>query len=333
MVIMKAYSFIPIAVLIIMLLTPFAAFLGRGAGSNEEKSTAENISAADVFARNDTNEISVFNPSDESVTKMSMRDYCVGVVAAEMPASYEPEALKAQALAAITYAQYVKDNSDSGSKGDIAADSSVNQGYLTVDEMKERWGDSFDEYYEKICNAVDAVANYRIYYDSKPINALYHAISSGKTEDAAVLWGSDIPYLKSEDSGDDKLSPRYSVSTAFTPEQFKERCAAVDGVKLPENEADWVENIKKSDAGTVVGVEIGGVSLSGTRVREIFSLRSPSFDIDYENGLFTFKTYGYGHGVGMSQYGANRMAEDGAKYNEIIAHYYKGVSIVNVVNN
>lgn len=333
MVIMKAYSFIPIAVLIIMLLTPFAAFLGRDSGAKEEESSLESVSAAGVFAQNDSDEISVFNPSDDSVTKMSMRDYCVGVVAAEMPAAYEPEALKAQALASITYAQYAKDNADSDSKGDIAADSSVNQGYLTVDEMRERWGDSFDEYYEKICSAVDAVANYRIYYDSKPINALYHAISSGKTEDAAVLWGGDIPYLKSEDSSEDKLSPRYSVSTAFTPEQFKERCAAFDGVKLPENEEDWVKNIKKSDAGTVVSIEIGGVKLSGTRVREAFSLRSPSFDMDYENGRFTFKTYGYGHGVGMSQYGANRMAENGAKYNEIISHYYKGVSIVNVTEN
>lgn len=331
---MKAYSFIPIAVLVIMLLTPLAAFLGSPKGGREASTGKESVSAQSAFAQSgeDVNEISVFNPADDSVTKMSMRDYCVGVVAAEMPASYEPEALKAQALASITYAQYTKDNAD-GENGDIAADSSVNQGYLTVDEMKERWGDSFNEYYEKICNAVDAVANYRIYYDSKPINALYHAISSGKTEDARVLWGDDIPYLKSEDSSSDELSPRYSVTTAFTPEQFKEHCASLDGVKLDENEENWLSDIKKSDAGTVVSVKIGGVSFTGAQVRKAFDLRSPSFDAEYDNGHFVFKTYGYGHGVGMSQYGANCMAANGAKYNEIIAHYYKGVSIVNVSNN
>lgn len=196
--------------------------------------------------------------------------------------------------------------------------------------MREKWGDGYDEYYEKICEAVDAVINYRIYYNSKPIDALYHAISPGKTEDAETVWGEDIPYLKSADSSWDKQSPRYSSTTVFNSEQFKERCSSTDGINLDEDEKTWVSDIKKSKAGTVETVKIGGAVLSGTQVRKIFSLRSAAFDLSYDNGYFTFKSYGYGHAVGMSQYGANCMALDGKKYNEIISHYYNGVSIVNV---
>lgn len=325
---MKNYAVIPFIIAVIMLLAPLSAFLGRSSVSDEPSSERDSgyISVSDS---KDDSYISVFNPDDNSVEKMDMRDYCIGVVAAEMPASYEIEALKAQALVALTYAQYVKDNNIS-ENGDIAADSSVNQGFLTEDEMKEKWGGNYDEYHEKICEAVDAVINYRIYYDSKPIDALYHAISFGKTEDAETVWGKDIPYLKSADSSWDKQSPRFSSTTVFDLEQFRERCAKTDSISLGDDEKTWFSDIKKSKAGTVESIKIGGVTLSGAEVRTLFSLRSPAFDLTYDNGYFTFKSYGYGHGVGMSQYGANCMALDGKKYNEIIAHYYKGVSIVNV---
>lgn len=328
MIFMKNYAVIPFIIAVIMLLAPLSAFLGRSSVSDEPSSERDSgyISVSDS---KDDSYISVFNPDDNSVEKMDMRDYCIGVVAAEMPASYEIEALKAQALVALTYAQYVKDNNIS-ENGDIAADSSVNQGFLTEDEMKEKWGGNYDEYHEKICEAVDAVINYRIYYDSKPIDALYHAISFGKTEDAETVWGKDIPYLKSADSSWDKQSPRFSSTTVFDLEQFRERCAKTDSISLGDDEKTWFSDIKKSKAGTVESIKIGGVTLSGAEVRTLFSLRSPAFDLTYDNGYFTFKSYGYGHGVGMSQYGANCMALDGKKYNEIIAHYYKGVSIVNV---
>lgn len=328
MIFMKNYAVIPFIIAVIMLLAPLSAFLGRSSDS-DEPSSEKDSGYINVSDSKDDSYISVFNPSDNSVKKMEMRDYCIGVVAAEMPASYEIEALKAQALVALTYAQYVKDNNIS-ENGDIAADSSVNQGFLTQDEMKEKWGGDYDEYHEKICEAVDTVINYRIYYDSKPIDALYHAISFGKTEDAETVWGKDIPYLKSADSSWDKQSPRYSSTTVFDSEQFKQRCSKIDGVSLGDDKKTWFSDIKKSKAGTVETMKIGSVTLSGSKVRTLFSLRSPAFDLTYDNGYFTFKSYGYGHGVGMSQYGANCMALDGKKYNEIISHYYKGVSIVNI---
>ena len=332
MVTMKNYAVIPLIIAFIMLTAPFAAFLsGNKTEGDEPSSEVFSRSAYAPYARTDT-QIAVFNPNDNTVEKMDMRDYCIGVVAAEMPASYEIEALKAQALVALTYAQYVKDNNKS-ENGDIAADSSVNQGFLSESEMKERWGDKYGEYHEKICEAVDAVLNYRIYYDSKPIDALYHAISPGRTEDAQNVWGKDIPYLKSADSSWDKESPRYTSTTVFNSEQFKERCSSVESVNLSGDEKTWVSDMKKTDAGTVESIKIGGVTLDGNRVRTVFALRSSAFDLSYDNGYFTFKSYGYGHGVGMSQYGANRMASDGKKYSEIIAHYYKGVSIVNVMKN
>ena len=110
-------------------------------------------------------------------------------------------------------------------------------------------------------------------------------------------------------------------------------CSSVESVNLSGDEKTWVSDMKKTDAGTVESIKIGGVTLDGNRVRTVFALRSSAFDLSYDNGYFTFKSYGYGHGVGMSQYGANRMASDGKKYSEIIAHYYKGVSIVNVMKN
>ncbi len=330
---MRNYAVIPLIIAFIMLVAPLSAFLsktGDGAG-DEPSSEVLSRNAFSPYVRTDT-EIAVFNPDENTVENMNIRDYCIGVVAAEMPASYEIEALKAQALVSLTYAQYVKDNKK-GENADIAADSSVNQGFSDADEMKERWGDKYNEYYEKICKAVDAVLNYRIYYDSKPIDALYHAISPGRTEDAENVWGTDIPYLKSADSSWDKESPRYSCSTVFSSEQFRERCSGIESVNLGGDEETWVCDIKKTEAGTVESIKIGGVTLDGSKVRTIFSLRSAAFDISYDNGYFTFKSYGYGHGVGMSQYGANCMASDGKKYSEIIAHYYKGVSIVNVVKN
>lgn len=320
---MKIYGILCIATAIIMLLCPLAAI-----PSGPEENTAEEQTGEDTAkeaSKTDSDTISVFMSAEEKTEEMDMRDYIIGTVAAEMPASYESEALKAQALAAVTFAQYQKTagSSEELDGADISDDSSTHQGYMSVSQMQEKWGDAYETYYNKIAEAVDAVIDKVITYDGEPIMAAYHAISTGKTESAENMWGKAIPYLVSADSEGDKYSSRYSSTVTVSEEEMKE------ALKDKKN-ADLDSGIKinsTSDSGTVMSITVCGIEMTGAEVRTLFSLRSPSFTVESEDGEYTFCVKGYGHGVGMSQYGADWYAKQGYTYEEIIAHYYPGTSI------
>lgn len=338
---MKVFAVLCLITTVILTLTPLTAVNKKDINppkqeETTEKHTTEETSTTEKVTEETKppEEIEVLAVASGNVVTMNFLDYIIGVVAGEMPASYHEEALKAQAVAAYTYAlrniYNERENPSPALKGaSITDDSTKHQAYITVDKMKEKWGDNFDTNYKKIANAVKEVFGEVVTYNGQIANTLFHSISSGKTESAKNIWGgSGVPYLVSVDSTGDVLAPNYSSVTVLSKEQFKNIAKTIPSVKLSDNPKEWVGEAEKTTAGTVTSITIGGVKLKGTEVRAYFGLRSPAFTITYKDGNFTIKTTGYGHGVGMSQYGADYMARKGKTYREILAHYYPGTEIV-----
>ncbi len=269
--------------------------------------------------------------SDEKKTlTLSLRDYIIGVVAAEMPAAYEKEALKAQAAASITLArrkmQTVTDTAELDGAV-ITTNSKKDQGYMSVEKMRERWGEDFGTYYEKIAAAVDETYSYQIEYDGEPIIAAFHAISTGTTECAENVWAEKKDYLVSVESEGDKLSATYESTFSLSADKLEKYLKDAKGFESKGKESEWVGACEYTEAGTLKSVEICGQSFTGAQLREILSLRSAAMDIEYSDGEFVFTVRGYGHGVGLSQYGADYYARQGYSWQEIIAHYYPGTQI------
>lgn len=260
----------------------------------------------------------------EEVTEMTVYDYLVQVVAAEMPVSFESEALKAQAVAARTYLQRALDG-HKHDNADICASSGCCQAFISTDMLKGKWGKNYDLYIEKIKTAVSETDGEYISYEGKPALAAFHSSSAGKTEDSGEVWNA-LPYLVSVDSPEkaDEV-PNYVSTVKSTDLDFRDTILCIMPEADMTGEAkDWVGEIKRSKSGRVESIVIGGKELAGTKLREAFSLRSTAFELEHKDGQFVFTVTGYGHGVGMSQYGANAMAKDGADYREILEHYYPG---------
>lgn len=271
--------------------------------------------------------VKVMNASSKNITEMPLRDYLIGVVASEINAAYHEEAIKAQAVAAHTMLLYSKEYKNEGLNGaDISDSSATHQGFLTEDEQKEKWGENYDAYREKIEKCVDEVIDVTIQYDGKPINAVFHSISNGQTENATDVWGGEYPYLISVNSVGDKLSPAYNSEVKVTEEKFKETMSE-NGAKLEGEPEKWVEKITNTDTGMVKEIIIGSKAFKGTEIRTLFGLKSSTFTVKYDDENFVFTVSGYGHGVGMSQYGADYMARQGFTYKEILKHYYVGTNI------
>ena len=262
--------------------------------------------------------------SDGEVTQLSVSDYLAGVVAAEMPAAFEPEALKAQAVAARSYLQRAAEE-PKHEGADICSDAACCQAYLSPAQLRESWGERYDEYARKISGAVGATDGEYLSYDGQPALAAFHSSSDGATEDAAALW-SDVPYLRSVSSpetGDEV--PDFTSRVVSSELDFRDTILHL----APEADmtgppAGWVGEVKRTASGRVASPVIGGAELTGSRLRGLFSLRSTDFELEYDGESFVFTVHGYGHGVGMSQYGANAMAASGADYRSILAHYYPG---------
>lgn len=266
---------------------------------------------------------------------LSERDYLIGAVCAEMPPLYHAQALRAQAVASYTNAYRMRDanrsNPDESLKGaDLSDNADSHQGYMTEQALRDKFGENYDKYVGLVADAVDEVIGNIITYEGQPITAAFHAICSGRTESAAILWGKDLPYLQPVVSTGDKLSPDYSSTLVLTADQFREKAAALEGAKLSGDAANWVGKAEASESQTVTQITIGGKNFTGEQVRTAFGLRSPCFTVTYQDGSFTFDVCGYGHGIGMSQYGADYMARQGSSWEEILTHYYTGVTIEKV---
>lgn len=332
---MKKMTIVCFASLIILLALPIISLAVTG---NRNNIISNLISQSDknfTFAEEERT-VAVFLETSERKIIVSELEYVCGVVACEMPMTYEDEALKAQAVAAFTmlrqrqesYAARSVSNSDEDFV--ISSSSSSVQGYITEEQMKAKWGDDFEEYYTRLKNLVASVADEYIAYEGKPILAAYHSISCGMTEDAGNVWGGSYPYLSPVSSPNDNSAEGYTSTAEFTSDEFKQICTEKLGCTLSDDPSNWSGSSTRSDSGYVLNYEIDGNTFTGQKIRNAFGLRSACFTVKYADGTFKFTVHGYGHGVGMSQYGANEMAKQGATYNEIIAHYYNGTEILKI---
>ena len=270
---------------------------------------------------------------DNQVVSLPDREFLIRTLAMEMPASYHEEALKAQAVAAYTYYQRRRltqeNNPDPDLKGAdfVTPNQRFPQDY-TQEKLRERWGTDYDTYYQKISDAVDAVWGETITYDGKLIDACFHAVSNGQTESAEEVWGAEVPYLQTVASPGDRTATGYASTGTFTTDEVRSILTGGDPtITLGENPEEWFGKATLSDAGTVHSQPVGDATLPGTQIRKLFGLRSAAYTVDYADGVFTFSVQGYGHGVGMSQHGADYLAKQGYTYKEILEYYYTGVAI------
>ena len=267
--------------------------------------------------------------ADGTVAELTMADYLWGVVAAEMPASFEPEALKAQAVAARTYAVCkLGGQAENHPDADLCTDIACCQAYTTPEQAVAGWGDKAAEYTEKIRDAVAETDGLIATYQGAPIQAVFFSSAAGRTVDAVEVWGNAVPYLTSVESPEGEEVPGWRSTVELPTAEFR----AMLLKKAPEADlsgdpSGWFSNFAYNSAGGVETVDVGGVTMSGGRVRTLFGLRSAHFTVAAAADRVTFSVTGYGHGVGMSQYGANALAKEGKTCEEIIRWYYSGVEL------
>ena len=264
----------------------------------------------------------------DTVTEMTFSDYLQGVLRAEMPASFAQDALCAQTVAARTYTYYKMQNGGNhGDTADICTDHTCCQAFLGKDRAADNWGKNAERYEAKIENAVSATDGQVMLYGGTPILAVFHSSSAGETWNSGQVWAQDLPYLQSVSSPEGEGVPNYYSTVELTEAEFREKfLAARPEADLSGPASEWIQD-PVTDGVHVERITIGGVPVSGPSVRSIFGLRSASFTAEAGDGKITFYVTGYGHGVGMSQYGANAMAEAGSTWREILAHYYTGITI------
>lgn len=251
--------------------------------------------------------------SNGSIISLELEEYIVGVVAAEMPASFSLEALKAQAVAARTYALKAIQN-----KAQLT-DTVSTQVYKDNNQLKAMWGNSYNTYYNKVKNAVNSTKGLAMYYNGSLINAYYFSTSNGYTEDASAVF-KDFPYLKSVESSVDKNVASYLKTITLTYEDISNKL----GVPITSLSNITIEKNNSNRVGTII---IDNNSYSGVKFRTLLGLRSTDFDIVLNENDVSITTRGYGHGVGMSQYGAHEYAKQGWNYTQILKHYYSGITI------
>ena len=260
-------------------------------------------------------EIRVNLEYNNQILDLSMKDYLIGVVGCEMPASFNDEALKAQAIAARTFAYNFINN-------DIIKITTGAQCYLDNNKLKDKWQDDYDTYYNKISNVVNCTNNLVIKYNNEIIKSYYYAMSNGKTEDSLAVFNQNLPYLTIVDSPFESTLKNFEVETSLTYDNF---CNLLSINPCEIN----ISNIVRDESDRVESLIINDIKYSGIDIRKKLSLRSTDFNIDTKDNEIVVTTKGYGHGVGMSQYGANYLANQGMNYEEILKYYYNDVDIVN----
>ena len=267
--------------------------------------------------------------------EISLKDYLTGVLAAEMPAGFPEEALKAQAVAARTYTMYKQqlykgENIPESHHGaELCDDPAHCEAYTDLETQAEAlWGERHTVYRQRIIEAVEATDGIILVYEEEPIAAVFCAASGEKTENAKDIWGSSLPYLVSVDSPGGSDCSQYEGTKRISQQQFvgliQEKWPDTDFSEPP---TAWFRDSHRSDAGSIIDVLVGGVRVSGSEVRQVLGLNSANFKVRVEEGDLVFSTIGYGHGVGLSQYGARYMAIAGERYDQILRHYYPGTEL------
>lgn len=283
--------------------------------NNELQENSNNIIENNITEPAVSRNLVTVHKSNGEIINIDLEEYVIGVIAAEMPASFNMEALKAQSVVARTYALKAR------ATGKILTDTVSTQSYIDENGMRNKWGGDFDMYYNKIRNAVNSTNGEYLTYNGEYIEALYHSTNNGKTESSLDVFGNYYPYLISVSSEYDKYASSYlrDINIDFNTLSSK--------LGLNFNKDSIIQVLSYTDGGNIREISIDGKVFSGRQFRELLGLRSADFDININDGFANITTRGFGHGVGMSQYGANLMANDGYSYVDILYHYYPSVTL------
>lgn len=278
--------------------------------------------------------IKLLHSANNQVEEINLDEYLYGVVSAEMPASFEKEALKAQAVVARTYTIYkIKTNSKNHENADICDSASCCQAWISKEDRLSKWEEnSREENWNKIVQAVESTKGKIITYNGEPINAFFHSNSGGITETTVNVWGgTNYPYLQAVATAGEDTYTQYHSEVTYTKQTF------IDKIKQSHSDfeinfdaEDCIKILEYTDGNRVKKIKIGNLELSGVEVRTLLGLKSANFKVSIEADNIKFEVIGYGHGVGMSQTGADSMAKAGSNYEEIIKHFYTGVEIVDL---
>lgn len=270
-----------------------------------------------LFVKNEY--VRVLRKETNEIVNVPLEEYVMGVVAGEMPVSFEIEALKAQAVAARTYVMYQMIKNEN--KDYDVVDTVMNQVYLDSVDLKKKWGNNYQKYIKKIKEAVESTAYQYILYNGQIAETLFFSTSVGYTENSEEIFVSKVPYLRSVESSWDSISPVFLENTTYTIDEF------LDRLNLEKSDVLSVKIIDTTSTGRINKIKINNNIYTGKQVANLLNIRSSHFEIKENNGVVKISTKGYGHGVGMSQYGAQGMAKEGYSYDEILKYYYTGIEI------
>jgi stage II sporulation protein D len=329
LIVLVSLLFVVTLIVPAILVLPFSE--GKVSGTLGENLKQPSKSKTSIQTADAGVEVGVYRFSKSKIEEVPLEDYLVGVVASEMPADFNEEALKAQALTARTYIVkqlMSKQNHPGLPKGANVGDSTMDQVYSSDDQLQKEWGADYSWKRKKVLDAVRATSGQILTYNDEPIQATFFSTSNGYTENSEDYWPSELPYLRSVSSPWDKGSPKFSDQQVFTVADFEAKL----GVHLG-NGSTIGQIIARTAGKRVSKVQFsGGKVLTGKDIREKLGLKSSDFIWERRGNNIVINTKGYGHGVGMSQYGANGMAAAGKTYKDIVKHYYTGVSITSTDN-
>lgn len=316
---------------------------GNGKDINEKQENIEN--SKDSISKENQEEVSAYDYKQYSVVKilhtktntveeLPLDRYLYGVVSAEMPANFEKEALKAQSIVARTYTVFkIIQNNGKHEGADICDDSRCCQAWISEEDRLSRWNENERESnWNKIVDSVEETKGKIITYEGQPINAFFHSNSGGTTEVPVNVWGgTNYPYLQTvETSGEDGYSQYYSEVTLSEDELVQKMKGNYSDFNINFDDSESIKILEHTDSGRVKTIKIGNKNLSGVEIRSILGLKSANFEVKKENDKIIFSVVGYGHGVGMSQTGADSLAKQGKNFEEIIKHFYTGVEITDL---
>ena len=314
--------------LVLTVLLFGGAYLAAGGPAAEPEPAAPETAAV-----HHDRDVTLTIQDGDTTEQMTLERYLTGVVRGEMPASFEMDALRAQAAAERSYVYYqlAAGRKDAHPDADFCTDHTCCSAYLSETAAREKWGGDFAPWNTRVEQAVSDTDGQVVLYNGRPILAVFHSSSAGRTAAAGDVWSGDLPYLVSVDSPEgEETVPNYYSTVTFTAAEAKEKLlAAHPELKLSGTPDRWFGAAAENGSGRVETVSVGGTDIEGTELRRIFGLRSACFTVAADSESVTFRVTGYGHGVGMSQYGANQLAREGKTWQEILEWYYTGATVRN----
>lgn len=287
------------------------------------------VSVSSAAPDDSTETVLLWDEGSGQLLQLSAAEYILGAVASEMPADFQPDALRAQGIAAHSYLLACRDTNGQNPElqgGWLKVNVKAHRGYISEEERRILWKDTYEEKDRIYREALQGAEHQLLTYEDQPALACYHAISCGKTAASETVWGKALPYLISVDSPYDLAAEGYEETVSYTPQELYDLLTVnFAGISLTDKPEKWFLPLQYTEEGYVKELTLScGITLDAQDFRRVLGLRSCAFAVAYQDGSFLFTTKGYGHGVGMSQTGANFMAQTGKSYQEILAYYYPG---------